>query len=91
MQCPQCGAEAPEDAWNCPACRINLYWAHQHFDELSQIRARQGLESHASTPPFLVTVHERALTDRAPRGGNAMNKVRQIARRVMRGESSEMP
>ncbi len=91
MQCPQCGAESPDDAWNCVSCRINLYWAHQHYGELAHIRERQGLEIRASTPAFLVKVHERALHDRASRGGEAMNKVRSIARSIMRGETTQAP
>lgn len=91
MHCPQCGADVPEDAWNCPACRINLYWAHQHFEELAHIRTRQGLRRRPDTPPFLIAVHERELAERARRGGNAMTKVRQVARRVMRDESREAP
>jgi hypothetical protein len=90
-QCPQCGAEAPEDAWNCPACRVNLYWAHQHYEELTRIRAEQGLSARPSTPPFLVAVHRRELGDRANRGLMTMNKVRTIARRVMRGEATDLP
>ena len=23
MKCPQCGAETPDEEWNCVACRIN--------------------------------------------------------------------
>ena len=91
MQCPQCGAESPEDAWNCVSCRINLYWAHQHYDELARIRERQGLDMCASTPPFLVTVHKRALQERVSRSGEAMTKVRSIARHVMQGKTAEAP
>jgi hypothetical protein len=91
MRCPHCGTEAPEDAWNCPSCRINLYWAHQHYEELARIRSQQGLASRTSTPPFLVTVSRRELNDRAARGLNVMNKVRIIARRVMNGAASELP
>jgi hypothetical protein len=91
MRCPQCGTEAPEDAWNCPTCRINLYWAHQHFEELARILSQQGTASRTSTPPFLVAVSSRELNDRDARGLNVMNKVRIIARRVMNGEASELP
>jgi hypothetical protein len=91
MQCPQCGAESPDDAWNCVSCRINLYWAHQHYDELARIRDRHGLDTHTSSPPFLVTVHKRAFQERASRGGETINKVRSIARRVMHGETAEAP
>jgi hypothetical protein len=87
MQCPQCGAEAPDSAWNCPVCRVNLYWAHQHQTELTRLRERQGLNTPPSSPPFLLNVHKRALDERAAHGGNTENKVRAIARRVMRGEA----
>jgi hypothetical protein len=91
MRCPQCGAESPDGAWNCVACRINLYWAHQHYDELAHLRERQGLETRAGTPPFLLTIHRRALSERALSGGEAMTKVRTIAQRVMRGETTQEP
>ncbi|HEX9038475.1 MAG TPA: hypothetical protein VF808_15945 [Ktedonobacterales bacterium] len=86
-RCPQCGAESPDDAWNCVNCRINLYWAHEHYDELANIRTDQGLDEQASAPPFLVNAHSHELAERATRGLNGMSKVREIARRVMRGET----
>lgn len=89
MQCPQCGAETPNDAWNCVSCRINLYWAHEHYEELARIRARQSIEKRPSSPPFLVNIHRHELGERARRGLNGMNKVREIARRVMRDEPGE--
>ena len=91
MRCPQCGAETPDEEWNCVSCRINLYWAHQHFDELAHIREQQGLHTRASTPSFLLTSHQREMRDRARRGGQIENKVRNIARRVMRGQSTDQP
>ena len=87
MRCPQCGADNPDDRWNCVSCRINLYWAHEHYAELARIRAEQGLSDQSPTPPFLREVHRRAHADRDTRGLNAMNKVRGIARRVMHGEA----
>ena len=83
MQCPQCGAETPDDAWNCVVCRVNVYWASRHYDDLARIRDRQGLPAHAQTPPFLIGAHERVMTERAERGGAADSKVRDIARRAM--------
>ena len=91
MRCPQCGADTPDEEWNCVSCRINLYWAHQHFAELAQIRERQGLTIHASTPSFLLKSHQREMGARARRGGQLQNKVRMIARRVMRGEATDQP
>jgi hypothetical protein len=91
MRCPQCGAETPDEEWNCVSCRVNLYWAHQHYAELARIREQQGLDTRASSPAFLMTSHQREMRDRARRGGQIENKVRSIARRVMRGQSAEQP
>jgi hypothetical protein len=87
MQCPQCGAETPDDDWNCVSCRINLYWASQHYEGLAEIRERQGLPGDAASPPFLVKAHQEAMDDRAQRGGRVEHKVRSVARKVMRRES----
>jgi hypothetical protein len=83
MRCPQCGAATPESEWNCVSCRMNLYWASQHYEQLAHIRRRQGVFEAADTPPFLRRVHELEMSERADRGGRAENKVRQIARRAM--------
>jgi hypothetical protein len=87
MRCPQCGAETPETEWNCVSCRMNVYWASQHYDDLSRIRNEQGLSASVPTPSFLVEVHARAMDERAGRGGRVEHKVRQIARRAMRAPS----
>ena len=87
MQCPQCGAETPDNEWNCVSCRMNLYWAKRHYDDLARIGERQGLPASARTPSFLVKTHQNAMDDRAPRGGRVEHKVRQIARLIMRRPS----
>jgi hypothetical protein len=84
MQCPQCGAETPDEEWNCAACRINVYWASQHYEDLARLRRQRGLSAAADTPSFLLQVHEQAMSERAGRGGRVEHRVRQIARRVMR-------
>jgi hypothetical protein len=84
MQCPQCGAQTPDEEWNCASCRINIYWASQHYEDLARIRQGQGLPTAASTPSFLVQAHERAMNERADHGGRVEHRVRQIARRAMR-------
>ena len=84
MECPQCGAQAPDEGWNCPACRMNLYWASQHFGDLAQIR-QQGLDS-GETPAFLRDAHLGAMNERAGHGGDVEHRVRQIARRAMRAQ-----
>jgi hypothetical protein len=83
MICPRCGAETPDGQWNCISCRINLYWATQHYDELAAIRAGQGL-GEAASPGFLVEAHRHAMAERADRGGHEEHRVRQIARAAMR-------
>ena len=83
MQCPQCGAETPDEEWNCASCRMNVYWASQHFEGLAHIRQGQGLPTAAITPSFLIQAHESAMNERADRGGRVEHKVRQIARRAM--------
>jgi hypothetical protein len=84
MECPQCGAQTPDEEWNCAACRINLYWASQHYGDLARIRQLQGLASAADTPSFLREAHQHAMNERADHGGRVEHRVRQIARRVMR-------
>jgi hypothetical protein len=87
MECPQCGAQTPDEEWNCTACRINVYWASQHYGDLARIRRRQGLDGAADTPPFLREVHQHAMDERAGAGGRVEHRVRQIARRVMRQQA----
>lgn len=82
MRCPQCGAETPDEEWNCVSCRMNVYWASQHYEDLAGLRQRQGLLT-AETPSFLVQAHASAMEERAGRGGKVEHKVRQIARRAM--------
>ncbi len=91
MICPQCGAENDSEQWNCVSCRINLYWASQHFDELASLREQKGLDPHAQTPAFLINVSQHELAARASRGDSGDSKVRTIARRVMNGEAEEQP
>ena len=87
MQCPQCGAQTPDQEWNCVSCRVNVYWASQHYEELAGIRQQQGLRSGASTPPFLVKAHEQEMSERVERFGRVETKVRAIARLAMRGKA----
>lgn len=84
MRCPQCGAETPDEEWNCLSCRINLYWATQHYEALARIRAGQGLRLATDTPPFLREAHAREMGERIERTGRVEHKVRQIARIAMR-------
>jgi hypothetical protein len=63
---------------------MNVYWASQHYADLARIRGQQGLSAVADTPSFLVQAHQKAMNERAQRGGHVEHKVRQIARRAMR-------
>jgi hypothetical protein len=87
MQCPQCGAETPDEEWNCVSCRINVYWASQHYADLARLRREEGLPAAGQTPSFLLHAHESAMTERAERGGRVEHKVRQIARQAMRART----
>jgi hypothetical protein len=90
MRCPQCGTETADEEWNCVACRINLYWASQHYEDLAHIRTRQGLRVAGDTPEFLRRDHEREMNERIERNGRIEHKVRQIARLAMRrGEGTQ--
>ena len=84
MRCPQCGTETADEEWNCVACRMNLYWASRHYDDLAQIRNGQGLRVASDTPAFLRQDHEREMNRRIERNGRIEHKVRQIARLAMR-------
>jgi len=90
MRCPQCGAETPDEEWNCVSCRMNVYWASQHYEDLAGIRQRQGLRTTTETPSFLLQAHASAMEERAERGGKVEHKVRQIARRAMSREGRDL-
>ena len=36
-ECPQCDTMNDDDAKNCQGCRVNLYWAFQHYEELAAL------------------------------------------------------
>jgi len=84
MECPQCSAEIGDGDWNCPSCRINVYWATQHYDELVRIREERGLDRTSTSPSFLVASHKQAMGERKNVG---VDKVRAVAKKVMRRQS----
>jgi hypothetical protein len=53
-ECPQCGTTNEDDVKNCKACRINMYWAFQHYEELSSIRQATKLAARPETAAFLI-------------------------------------
>lgn len=62
--CPQCGVNNEENAKNCCSCRVNLYWAAQHYAELAHIKRSQPQPSQPPTASFLLQASRRA--DRGP-------------------------
>lgn len=65
--CPQCGTSNEDDAKNCRQCRVNLYWAFQHYDELAKLRAANHLPPKPQSAPFLVDTSARI--DNGPPAG----------------------
>lgn len=58
--CPQCGRPNSDEAKNCASCRINLYWAAEHYRELSMLRQARQLVPRPDTAPFLLASSKRA-------------------------------
>ncbi len=59
IECPQCGITNEDDIKNCKGCRVNMYWAFQHYEELSAIRQADKLASRPETPTFLIETSKR--------------------------------
>jgi hypothetical protein len=66
-KCPQCSAQNEDDAKNCQSCRINLYWAAQHYEELAALRQASQLAPKPETAPFLIETSKRI--DNGPAAG----------------------
>lgn len=58
-ECPQCGTTNDDDVKNCKGCRINLYWAFQHYEELAAIRQANQLAPRPQTNAFLIDTSTR--------------------------------
>ena len=74
--CPQCGTMNEDDSKNCKGCRINLYWAFQHYDELVAIREANKLSPRPETLPFLVETSKRI--DDGPTAGWLRNTIKKF-------------
>jgi hypothetical protein len=57
--CPQCGAENEDDVKNCKSCRVNMYWAFQHYEELARLREANKLAPRPQSASFLVETSKR--------------------------------
>lgn len=66
-ECPQCGTMNEDDVKNCSGCRVNMYWAFQHYDELAAIRKENSLMPHPETSYFLIETSKRI--DAGPTAG----------------------
>jgi hypothetical protein len=58
-ECPQCGTVNDDDIKNCKGCRINLYWAFQHYQELVSLRQNNALPPRPESASFLVETSKK--------------------------------
>lgn len=79
IECPQCGAQNKDTAKNCRGCRINLYWAAQHYEELRTLRPASQLAPEPETAPFLIETSKRI--DNGPTAGWLRNVVKKYGLR----------
>ena len=79
-ECPQCGTMNEDDIKNCKSCRVNMYWAHQHYSELASLReanacqfAHKALRSWSK--PVNISMMARLRPGCAPPLRNLVSKV----------------
>jgi hypothetical protein len=58
-ECPQCGTMNDDDVKNCAGCRINMYWAFQHYEELAALRQASQLPPSPQSASFLVETSKK--------------------------------
>ncbi len=58
-ECPQCGIMNDDDVKNCTGCRINMYWAFQHYEELATLRQANQLPPSPQSASFLVETSKK--------------------------------
>ena len=66
-ECLQCGLANENDVKNCRRCRVNMYWAYQHYQELARLREAARLNPQPETPSFLIDTSKRV--DEGPTAG----------------------
>ncbi len=76
IECPQCGATNEDDVKNCKRCRINMYWAFQHYEELAAIRQANESVARPETPSFLIETSMRI--DEGPTVGWLRNTIKKF-------------
>ncbi|HET8910035.1 MAG TPA: zinc ribbon domain-containing protein [Ktedonobacteraceae bacterium] len=74
--CPQCGTPNGDDAKNCQMCRVNLYWAFQHYEELASLREANRLNARPKTATFLVETSKKI--DDGPTAGWLQSTIRKF-------------
>ena len=87
-ECPQCGTMNEDDVKNCSKCRINMYWAAQHYQELAVIRQAGKLTPAPETPSFLIKTSQKV--DRGPTAGWLYNTIKKFGLREARKKVSTM-
>src|SRR6266496_1572772 len=75
-ECPQCGTMNEDDIKNCRACRINMYWAFQHYEELTALREASKLAPRPETASFLIETSKRI--DEGPTVGWLRNTIKKF-------------
>jgi hypothetical protein len=75
-ECPQCGTMNEDDLKNCSGCRVNMYWAFQHYEELAAIRKANSLKPRPDTSHFLVETSKRI--DSGPTAGWLHNTIKKF-------------
>ena len=73
-ECPQCGTMNEADTKNCRKCRVNLYWAYQHYEELAALRTANTLAPRPETASFLVETSTKI--DDGPTAGWLRNTIK---------------
>jgi hypothetical protein len=74
IECPQCGGMNEEGVKNCRECRVNMYWAFQHYEELARLRTVNRLAPQPETASFLVETSKRI--DEGPTVGWLRNTIK---------------
>jgi hypothetical protein len=75
-ECPQCGLVNEDDVKNCRRCRVNMYWAFQHYQELAALREAARLNPQPETPSFLIDTSQRV--DEGPTVGWLHSTIRKF-------------
>ena len=76
IECPQCGIMNENDVKNCKGCRINMYWAFQHYEELANLRQTNKLAPRPETAHFLIETSKRI--DEGPTVGWLRNTIKKV-------------